>query len=130
MAAHSPPGERAMHGDPGCTKRRGIFRIDLRLAFVFAIWLTPAWPQNPAPAQPQTSQAALEYVGSEICQGCNEDISKAFKKSPNELLETAPARKGATKAGESCHGPASKHIESVSAADIRQPAKLRPAETD
>ena len=34
------------------------------------------------------------------------------------------------KACESCHGAGSKHAESMSAADIRQPAKLRPAEAD
>ena len=31
---------------------------------------------------------------------------------------------------ESCHGPGAKHAESTSAADIRNPAKLAPAQTD
>src|SRR5438876_219858 len=71
-----------------------------------------------------------EFVGSEMCQACHEDIANAFKKNPHQLVETDKKRGWETKACESCHGPASKHTESLSAADIRQPAKLKPADTD
>ncbi len=61
---------------------------------------------------------------------CHEDIFNAFQKNPHQVVETDKKRGFETKACESCHGPGSKHAESVSPADIKQPAKLKPAETD
>jgi DmsE family decaheme c-type cytochrome len=61
---------------------------------------------------------------------CHEDIFNAFQKNPHEVVETDKKRGWDTKACESCHGPGSKHAESASAADIRQPAKLTPGEAD
>jgi DmsE family decaheme c-type cytochrome len=61
---------------------------------------------------------------------CHEDIFNAFQKNPHQLVETDKKRGFDTKACESCHGPGSKHAESVSAADIKQPAKLKPGEAD
>jgi DmsE family decaheme c-type cytochrome len=71
-----------------------------------------------------------EYVGSEMCQVCHEDIYKAFQKNPHRVVEGDKKRGFENRACESCHGPASKHVESVSAADIRRPGKLPPAEAD
>ena len=82
-----------------------------------------------APASSDSSKPA-EYVGSETCQTCHEDIYKAFQKNPHHQVETDKKRGWENRACESCHGPAGKHVESVSAADIRQPAKLKAAETD
>lgn len=82
-----------------------------------------------APASPESNKPA-EYVGSEVCQTCHEDIYKAFQKNPHHQVETDKKRGWENRACESCHGSASKHVESVSAADIRQPAKLKAAETD
>jgi len=98
-------------------------------AFLFTF--SGAWAQEKlaAPAAPQENKPA-EYVGSETCQMCHEDIFKAFQKNPHEIVETDKKRGWATKACESCHGPGSKHAESASANDIRQPAKLRAAQAD
>src|SRR5579883_2968118 len=71
-----------------------------------------------------------EYIGSEMCATCHEDISKAFAKNPHHAVESDKHRGFETKACESCHGPGSKHAESMNAADIRNPAKLKPAEAD
>jgi DmsE family decaheme c-type cytochrome len=51
-------------------------------------------------------------------------------KSPHAGIEKDKHRGFADRACESCHGPAQKHTESASADDIRQPAKLTPAEAD
>ena len=88
-----------------------------------------AQDQAGAPAA-QTSAKPAEYIGSEMCASCHEDISKAFAKNPHHVVETDKKRGFETKACESCHGPASKHMESMSAADIRNPLKMKPAEAD
>jgi len=83
-----------------------------------------------APAPPPNDNKPAEFVGSTTCQMCHEDIFNAFQKNPHQLVETDKKRGWETKACESCHGPGSKHAESATATDIRQPAKLKPAQTD
>ena len=85
-----------------------------------------------ASAQETAGAPALPagYAGSQACQVCHEDIFKAFQKNPHQLVETDRKRGWENRACESCHGPGAKHAESVSAADIRQPAKLAAAEAD
>lgn len=78
----------------------------------------------------KSAAAAATYAGSEACQVCHDEIAKAFVKNPHNVLEKVPARGWKGKACESCHGPASKHTESVAAADVRNPAKLAAAEAD
>ncbi len=88
-----------------------------------ALW---AWPlAAQAPPKP-----ALQTVGSEICQACHEDVYKAFQGTPHARLDKDARRGWQGKACESCHGPGSAHAESGSAADIRNPAKIAPAESD
>lgn len=90
------------------------------------------WAQD-KPAEPPAAAEANkppEFVGSSTCQGCHEDIFNAFQKNPHQLVETDKKRGFETKACESCHGPGSKHAESMAAADIRNPAKIKPAEAD
>ena len=85
-----------------------------------------AWPlAAQAPPKP-----ALQTVGSEICQACHEDVYKAFQGTPHARLDKDARRGWQGKACESCHGPGSAHAESGSAADIRNPAKIAPAESD
>jgi DmsE family decaheme c-type cytochrome len=100
-----------------------------RLGTVALFFLAVASGQEKAAAPPAANHPA-EYLGSETCQVCHEDIFKAFQKNPHHLVETDKKRGFENRACESCHGPGSKHAESVSAADIRQPAKLAPAEAD
>ncbi len=80
-----------------------------------------------APAEPAKP---AEYVGSQTCQMCHEDIFNAFQKNPHDTLATNKKRGWEGKACEACHGPGSKHAESMNAADIVNPAKLKPADTD
>jgi DmsE family decaheme c-type cytochrome len=85
-------------------------------------------PSAPAPSKEPPKPA--EFVGSDTCQACHEDIFNAFQKNPHHQVETDKKRGFDGKACESCHGPGSKHAESMSAADIRNPAKIAPAASD
>jgi DmsE family decaheme c-type cytochrome len=79
-----------------------------------------------AKEEPKTAETKPGYVGSETCQTCHEDIFKDFSRNPHHAVEK---KKGwETRACESCHGSGSKHAESASADDIRNPAKLSAAE--
>lgn len=120
-----------------------LFPLLLLTMLAAAMTSTPAWgaqdkPGAPAQPPPQQAQAPAaptenkpaEYVGSTTCQGCHEDIFNAFQKNPHQVVETDKKRGFENNACESCHGPGSKHAESMNAADIHQPAKMKPAAAD
>jgi DmsE family decaheme c-type cytochrome len=78
----------------------------------------------------EAKPAPPEYVGSETCQACHEDIFTAFGKNPHHVVGTEKKFGRIGQACESCHGPGGKHAESTSAEDIRNPAKLSASQTD
>lgn len=81
-------------------------------------------------ALPSRGQQTPQYVGSETCGMCHEDIYKTFVKSPHDVVETSSKADWKERGCESCHGPGGKHVQSLSPADIRDPAKLAPASVD
>jgi DmsE family decaheme c-type cytochrome len=100
--------------------------------FSFIAFASPgaAGQQPAAPSASPPPAAASGYAGSQVCQGCHEDLFKALEKSPHVAVETGKKRGWEGKACEACHGPGAKHAESGNPADIANPAKLKPAETD
>ncbi|HOW65670.1 MAG TPA: cytochrome c3 family protein [Candidatus Paceibacterota bacterium] len=64
-----------------------------------------------------------EYVGSEACAQCHDDITKDFKTATHARLMT-PGPNALNMGCESCHGPASLHVES--AGERRPPVNYRP----
>jgi DmsE family decaheme c-type cytochrome len=123
------------------TSRRPSQTSPLLAVLVVATTVTLAWgaqdkpgaPAQPAAAAAETKAAdtkPAEFVGSTTCQGCHEDVFNAFQKNPHQVVETDQKRGFKDNACESCHGPGSKHAESMNAADIIQPAKQKPAATD
>ena len=119
---------------PSSNRRAPLVSLTAILAAALTTTIARGAQDKPAaPAEPQSAPQAAkaaEFVGSTTCQGCHEDIFNAFQKNPHQAVETDERRGFANNACESCHGPGSKHAESMSGADIRQPAKLRPAEAD
>jgi DmsE family decaheme c-type cytochrome len=91
---------------------------------------------QPAPAAAQTesqapaTNAPAEYVGSETCAGCHEDMYKLFQRSVHQQVDTSKKYHFETRACEACHGPGSKHVESTSPADIVMPSKMKTAAAD
>jgi DmsE family decaheme c-type cytochrome len=68
------------------------------------------------------------FAGTAQCGTCHDEISKAFDKNPHHVVDTDKHLGHAGFACETCHGPGAKHADSLSAADIRNPAKLSPDE--
>lgn len=142
--AEAPDQTTVAHSTDGKARRSaaGLFLIAALSALI--LLLIPIFAQEkPEAAKAQaTGQAAAqeakpaeaakpaEYVGSETCQACHEDISKAFLKNPHHAVEADKRRGWDGKACESCHGPGSKHAESASAADIVNPSKAAPGKAD
>ena len=85
---------------------------------------------KPAETAPPEAPKPATYVGSETCQACHEDIFNALRKSPHAAVQNEKGRGWQGKACEACHGPGSKHAETASPAEIRQPAKLPVTQAD
>jgi DmsE family decaheme c-type cytochrome len=95
---------------------------------------SPEASKAAAPAQPEPAKPA-EYVGSETCKACHEEIFNNLQKTPHSAIESGsqPSLTGKGWKGrscESCHGPGSKHADSASPDDIKNPAKEKPGEVD
>jgi DmsE family decaheme c-type cytochrome len=128
-AVHWPlPSANDVHPARPYGARRALLGAAATLLTVSLLLGAQAKPGAPPPAPADNKPA--EYVGSDVCQGCHEDIFNAFQKSPHHEVEINKKYKFDTKACESCHGPGSKHADSASADDIRNPARLRPAVAD
>lgn len=62
------------------------------------------------PAGKQVAQpAASEFVGSETCAGCHEEVSKGFASNPHTKMAQMHGQQGVT--CESCHGAGKAHVD-------------------
>ncbi len=81
-------------------------------------------PQSPAPPP-----AASEYVGSETCATCHDEVAKGFANNPHTKIAEMHGKSGVTCEG--CHGPGKAHVDGGGdVTKIFDPAKASSKEVD
>jgi DmsE family decaheme c-type cytochrome len=84
-----------------------------------------------APASVSTAaDEGGKYVGTDACAACHEDVVKQWSKLPHSKLLQNPKLPASRSGCEACHGPGGKHVESLAAADIQNPRKMKPKDRD
>jgi DmsE family decaheme c-type cytochrome len=104
--------------------------VAVLVLFVLAPRAAPGQKPEAKAAPAVTPPGPKTYVGSEVCQACHEDIFNSFQKNPHKAVDFDKKRGRDNHGCEGCHGPASAHIETVSADEIINPAKLPVARAD
>ncbi len=89
-----------------------------KLPFLFLpfLLLAASHAQNVQPSAAQTTAATQaknsgQYVGSDTCKGCHEDIYKATEQTPHYKMGFQPGAPGKGMNCEGCHGPGAAHVE-------------------
>ncbi|HEY6487744.1 MAG: DmsE family decaheme c-type cytochrome [Terracidiphilus sp.] len=89
----------------------------------------PAKGDKSAGAQAAAQAPAGEFVGSEICATCHEEVSKNFAGNPHNKIAEMHGKSGVTCEG--CHGPGKAHVDGGGdTAKIFNPAKASAKEVD
>lgn len=95
--------------------------------FCAAAQAAPKGEKNGAPKAPEAAPA--EFVGSETCATCHEEVAKKFVANKHAKLAEEHARAGA--GCESCHGPGKAHADGGGdTAKIFNPAKASTRDVD
>lgn len=96
-----------------------LFVVPVFLSFAVLVFSSSLW------AKPVVEKA--NYVGSETCLQCHEEVGKAFQKTIHGRLADFET-KGSISGCESCHGPGSAHVEDQDPTKIISFKELTPSE--
>jgi DmsE family decaheme c-type cytochrome len=90
-------------------KLRALLMFVLGVLVCCAIALAaPAAGGKPSPGQAKDA-AAPEFVGSETCAACHEEVAKGFASNPHTKMAQMHGNNGVT--CENCHGAGKEHVE-------------------
>ena len=98
------------------------------LVFCAIAWAAPAAEGKPAGGQAKDA-AASDFVGSETCAACHEEVAKGFSSNPHTKMAQMHGKNGVTCGN--CHGAGKAHVDGGGdTAKIFNPAKGTPKEVD
>ncbi|HSZ15510.1 MAG TPA: DmsE family decaheme c-type cytochrome [Terracidiphilus sp.] len=99
-------------------------------AFMLSATATAAPAKGDKPAAAQAKQAdPSQFVGSETCATCHEEVSKGFANNPHTKIAEMHGKSGVTCEG--CHGPGKAHVDGGGdVTKIFDPAKASTKDVD
>ncbi len=108
---------------------RACLTLILGAAFFCAVSLAAPAPGAKAAGSQAKDVVATDFVGSESCASCHEEVNKGFASNPHSKLALAHGKNGVT--CENCHGAGKAHVDNGGdVTKIFNPAKATAKEVD
>jgi len=98
---------------PGSNKNQSVLWIGaVVLTLTCGGMISAVAQEKPASSNPSAGTSSAQYVGSDVCKTCHEEIGHKFDETPhaNLLKENVTIGKVEAHGCESCHGPGSEHV--------------------
>ena len=130
MGKDRPETQKSLRALPG---RNTGLRACWMLLMGGVLLTAMAWGASSSPSEKPKGTtdktAAANFVGSETCAGCHDEVSKGFAGNPHE--KAAIQHNGVTVTCENCHGAGKEHVEGGGdKSKIFNPAKATTKEVD
>jgi DmsE family decaheme c-type cytochrome len=117
---------------PGAARRKPWLHL-CSIFFLIALLSGANALAAPAPgansATTSTKPTSADYVGSETCAGCHDEVAKKFVANPHTKIAMLHGKSGVTCEG--CHGPGKAHVDGGGdTSKIFNPSKASAQEVD
>ncbi len=124
------PSNQSPSGVPRWVRGLRTFLTFVLIALVFCViaLAAPAPGGKPAAGQAK-APAASDFVGSEACAACHEEVAKGFASNPHIKMAQMHGKNGVT--CENCHGAGKEHVDGGGdTTKIFNPGKATPKEAE